>query len=241
MDWTWTNELFFSLEYAKGLRIFALRSKKVKVITTRYEHDTLGWWGVCVGGGGLLVLYNRLCLPNHKKIMGYYSLIILRSHHRRSDVLACVAPPSLSLWVWEELSHCFSMQGVELVDKDAIVGVLGRYGRPRLPVKVAHPLHHRFEAGTRESAWVAILLLRVGNFGCASASGWGNSGGDTLRRIFAVNHFNLLVAELPRPTNYFSGRLPGPWKRELHLSFGLWISRIMWTTQCFFSLSLATY
>jgi len=48
--------------------------------------------------------------------MGYYSLIILRSHHRRSG--------SLSLWVREELSYCLRMRGVEQVDEDTVVGVL---------------------------------------------------------------------------------------------------------------------
>ena len=48
--------------------------------------------------------------------MGYYSLIILRSQHRRSG--------SLSLWVREELSYCLTMRGVELVDEDTVVGIL---------------------------------------------------------------------------------------------------------------------
>ena len=33
--------------------------------------------------------------------------------------------------------------GVELVDEDVVVGVLGHRRRPRLPVEVAHPLHHQ--------------------------------------------------------------------------------------------------
>ena len=89
------------------------------------------------------MLYNRLCPPWHKKIMSYYSLIILRSHCRRLDALACAAPWTLSLWDREELSHCLSMSGVELVDEDTIVGVLARRQRPHLPVEVAHPLHHQ--------------------------------------------------------------------------------------------------
>ena len=48
--------------------------------------------------------------------MGYYSLIILRIHHRRSG--------SLSLWVQEELSYYLSMRGVEQVDEDTVVGIL---------------------------------------------------------------------------------------------------------------------
>jgi len=48
--------------------------------------------------------------------MGYYSLIILRSHHWCSG--------SLSLWVREELSYCLSMREVEQVDEDTVVGIL---------------------------------------------------------------------------------------------------------------------
>ena len=31
---------------------------------------------------------------------------------------------------------------VELVDEDAVIGILGRHGRSHLPIEVAHPLHH---------------------------------------------------------------------------------------------------
>jgi hypothetical protein len=74
--------------------------------------------------------------------MGYYSLIMLRSHHRWSDALACTVPRLLSLWVRKELLHCLGMRGVELVDGDTVVGVLVCRGRFHLSVEQSHPLHH---------------------------------------------------------------------------------------------------
>ena len=79
--------------------------------------------------------------------MGYYSLIILRSHHRRSG--------SLSLWVREELSYCLSMRGVEQVDEDTVVGVLdaveGLVCPLRKPIRFITSTSTRFEARSREN------------------------------------------------------------------------------------------
>ena len=76
--------------------------------------------------------------------MGYYSLIMLRSHPRRSDARACAARRSLSLRVREEMSHYLTMRGVELVDEDTVVGILRCHGRLRLSVEHSHPLHHQY-------------------------------------------------------------------------------------------------
>lgn len=49
----------------------------------------------------------------------------------------------LSLWVRKELSYCLNMLGVELVDEDVVVGILGCRGRHRLSIDENHPLHHQ--------------------------------------------------------------------------------------------------
>jgi hypothetical protein len=40
-----------------------------------------------------------------------------------------------------------------------------------IPIRFITSTSPRLEAGTRESAWAAILLLQIGNFGCASTTG----------------------------------------------------------------------
>jgi hypothetical protein len=66
--------------------------------------------------------------------MGYYLLIMLPNHRRRSGTLPCAAPWPLFLWVREELSHRLRMREVELVHEDIVIGVYGFRARSRLPV-----------------------------------------------------------------------------------------------------------
>jgi hypothetical protein len=118
------NNIIFFLEYTKGLRIFVLRSRNSESYndTPRMAH---------LGDSVIQSALPSLAEGDR----AYYSLIKLPN--QRLDALACAAlrPPwLLSLWVREEMSHCLSIRGVELINKDALVGILGCRGRSHRPL-----------------------------------------------------------------------------------------------------------